>query len=90
LDQPRPRPAIALPCDKTSSVAHTPSVEISDLSPQFQRSYDDLREIDESAGATTLSQEDMAKIFKGRNLAFVSTLSTDGSHITPVWADIER
>jgi len=29
----------------------TPSVEISDLSPPLPQSYDDLREIDESAGA---------------------------------------
>lgn len=80
--------------DKDDNII-TQSVEISDLSsspPQQQPpSYGDLAEIDESAGATTLSQEDMAKIFKGRNLAFVSTLSSDGSpHITPVWADVEN
>ena len=70
----------------------TQSVEISDSSPPLQQPlFGDLREIDESTGATTLSQEDMTKIFKGRNLAFVSTLSSDGSpHITPVWADIEN
>jgi len=77
--------------DKNDNII-TQSVEISDLLPPLQQpSYGDLREIDESVGATTLSQEDMAKIFKGRNLAFVSTLSSDGSpHITPVWTDIEN
>lgn len=68
----------------------TQSVEISDKSPPWL-SHDGLREIDESAGAITLSKEEMAKIFKGRNLAFLSTLSGDGSpHVTPVWADIEN
>jgi PPOX class probable F420-dependent enzyme len=77
--------------DKNDNII-TQSVEISDLLPPLQQpSYGDLRERDESVGATTLSQEDMAKIFKGRNLAFVSTLSSDGSpHITPVWTDIEN
>lgn len=45
----------------------------------------------EEAGASTLSKEDVSKLFEGRNLAFISTLSKDGSpHITPVWADIEN
>jgi PPOX class probable F420-dependent enzyme len=69
----------------------TQSVEISDKSPPPSSSYNNLQEIDESAGATTLSKEDMAKIFEGRNLAFVSTLSADGlPHVTPVWGDIEN
>ncbi len=67
----------------------TQSVEISDKSPSSP--YNNLQEIDESAGATNLSKEDMAKIFEGRNLAFVSTLSADRiPHVTPVWADIEN
>ena len=45
----------------------------------------------EEAGASTLSKEDVSKLFEGRNLAFISTLSKDGSpHVTPVWADIEN
>lgn len=39
---------------------------------------------------TTLTKENVAKLFEGRNLAFISTLSKDGSpHVTPVWADTE-
>ena len=46
--------------------------------------------IDVSSGATELDEKDMHRLFQGRNLAFISTLSKDGSpHITPVWADME-
>ena len=39
-------------------------------------------------GVTPISKEDISKLFAGRNLVYVSTLSADGSpHITPVWAD---
>jgi PPOX class probable F420-dependent enzyme len=39
---------------------------------------------------TAISKEDIPKLFAGRNLVFISTLSNDGSpHITPVWADME-
>jgi PPOX class probable F420-dependent enzyme len=39
---------------------------------------------------TAISKEDISKLFTGRNLVFISTLSKDGSpHVTPVWADIE-
>jgi PPOX class probable F420-dependent enzyme len=45
---------------------------------------------DVSSGATELDEKDMHRLFQGRNLAFISTLSKDGSpHITPVWADME-
>jgi Pyridoxamine 5'-phosphate oxidase len=45
----------------------------------------------EEAGASALSREEVSKLFEGRNLAFISTLSKDGSpHITPVWADTEN
>jgi PPOX class probable F420-dependent enzyme len=45
---------------------------------------------DISSGATELDEKDMHRLFQGRNLAFISTLSKDGSpHITPVWADME-
>src|SRR5919202_4506267 len=41
------------------------------------------------AGTTKLSKEDLAHLFQSRNLAFISTLSRDGSpHITPVWAEM--
>src|SRR6476660_4164245 len=39
---------------------------------------------------TAISKEDISKLFAGRNLVFISTLSKDGSpHVTPVWADVE-
>ena len=39
---------------------------------------------------TAISKEDISKLFAGRNLVFISTLSKDGSpHVTPVWADME-
>ena len=40
---------------------------------------------------THRSVDDVSKLFKGRNLAFVSTLSDDGSpHVTPVWSDMDE
>src|ERR687888_705911 len=40
--------------------------------------------------ATSISKEDIPKLFAGRNLVFISTLSSDGSPlVTPVWADME-
>jgi PPOX class probable F420-dependent enzyme len=40
--------------------------------------------------ATSISKEDISKLFAGRNLVFISTLLKDGSpHVTPVWADME-
>ena len=46
--------------------------------------------IEVSSGATELDKRDTQRLFQGRNLAFVSTLSEDGSpHITPMWADME-
>jgi len=39
---------------------------------------------------TEISKEDISKLFAGRNLVFISTLSNDGSpHVIPVWADME-
>ena len=41
-------------------------------------------------GTSTLDKKDIERLFKARNLAFVSTLSKDGSpHLTPVWADFD-
>ena len=40
---------------------------------------------------TAISKEDISKLFAGRNLVFISTISRDGSpHVTPVWADMEE
>lgn len=42
-----------------------------------------------SAGTTQLSKEELHHLFHDRNLAFVSTLSKDGSpHVTPVWTEM--
>ena len=41
-------------------------------------------------GTSRLDKKDIERLFKSRNLAFVSTLSKDGSpHLTPVWADFD-
>src|SRR3954462_4238751 len=41
-------------------------------------------------GTSNLDKKDIVGLFKARNLAFVSTLSKDGSpHLTPVWADCD-
>ena len=38
---------------------------------------------------TELTNEDMHHLFQFRNLAFLTTLSKDGSpHVTPVWAEM--
>jgi predicted pyridoxine 5'-phosphate oxidase superfamily flavin-nucleotide-binding protein len=42
-------------------------------------------------GITPISKEDISKLFSGRNLVFVATLSKDNSpHVTPVWADLDE
>jgi PPOX class probable F420-dependent enzyme len=44
-----------------------------------------------SAGTTKLSKEQIQLLFQGRNLAFLATLSKDGSpHVTPVWAEMVK
>src|SRR5918993_4033542 len=48
-----------------------------------------LKADNESAGTTTLRKEELQLLFQGRNLAFLATLSKDGSpHVTPVWAEM--
>ena len=66
------------------------SVEIVNVPPTKDDDDGVFDQVNVSAGATELDQKDMHRLFQGRNLAFISTLSKDGSpHITPVWADIE-
>jgi PPOX class probable F420-dependent enzyme len=63
------------------------SVEIVNVSPAKDEMLD---KVDVSSGTTELDKKDLQRLFQGRNLAFLSTLSKDGSpHITPVWADME-
>ena len=68
----------------------TTSVEITDSPPLSVDQITSL-ESDNSirAGTTKLNKEDLARLFQSRNLAFISTLTKDGSpHITPVWAEM--
>ena len=62
------------------------SVDITDFPPE-----DSAKDTEQIKNAVTaISKEDIPKLFAGRNLVFISTLSSDGSpHITPVWADME-
>ena len=64
------------------------SVEIVDTPPATDKEAP-LKADNESAGTTTLRKEELQLLFQGRNLAFLSTLSKDGSpHVTPVWAEM--
>jgi PPOX class probable F420-dependent enzyme len=68
----------------------TTSVEITDSPPL---SVDQITSLESDysirAGTTKLSKDDLAHLFQSRNLAFISTLTKDGSpHITPVWAEM--
>jgi hypothetical protein len=51
---------------------------------------DTISKVDDiSAGTTKLSDEDLHNLFQHRNLAYLATLSKDGSpHVTPVWAEL--
>ena len=58
------------------------SVEIVNVPPAKDAEVFD--KVDVSSGATELDKKDLQRLFQGRNLAFISTLSKDGSpHITP-------
>jgi PPOX class probable F420-dependent enzyme len=65
------------------------SVEIVNVPPS--KDNDEVFDkVDVPSGATELDKKEIQRLFQGRNLAFISTLSKDGSpHITPVWADME-
>jgi PPOX class probable F420-dependent enzyme len=68
------------------------TVEIVDDHPSSKSFYDEgALKIDDNAyeGTTRLTTEDLRRLFELRNLAFISTLSKDGSpHVTPVWAEM--
>ena len=64
------------------------SVEIVDTPPSTDRETI-FKADDESAGTTRLGKEELQLLFRGRNLAFLATLSKDGSpHVTPVWTEM--
>jgi PPOX class probable F420-dependent enzyme len=65
------------------------SVEIVDIPPPTENETSFKADDDVSAGTTKLSKEDLHHLFQFRNLAFVATLSKNGSpHVTPVWAEM--
>jgi predicted pyridoxine 5'-phosphate oxidase superfamily flavin-nucleotide-binding protein len=64
------------------------SVEIVDIPTPIDKEAP-FKADDEPAGTTKLSKEELQLLFQGRNLAFIATLSKDGSpHVTPVWAEL--
>ena len=66
------------------------SVEIVDIPPPTDKEAP-FKADDEPAGTTKLSKEELQLLFQGRNLAFLATLSKDGSpHVTIVWAEIRE
>ncbi len=64
------------------------SVEIVDIAPP-NTDNDSISKTDLFAGVTELSEDELFRLFQFRNLAYVGTISKDGSpHITPVWAEM--
>ena len=74
--------------DKNEKMKIPTSVEIVDVPPATDE--DTSLKVDSiSAGATELSKEELRNLFQNRNLAFLATLSKDGSpHVTPVWTEM--
>jgi hypothetical protein len=67
-------------------------VEMVDTIPNTDSLNLDTEDKDSSmVESNTISIEDISKLFKCRNLSYVSTLSTDRSPlVTPVWSDIDE
>jgi PPOX class probable F420-dependent enzyme len=64
------------------------SVEIVDVPPP-NTDNESVSKTKLSAGVTELSKDELYRLFQFRNLAYLGTLSRDGSpHITPVWAEL--
>jgi PPOX class probable F420-dependent enzyme len=65
------------------------SVEVVDIPPSIAENEMTLKSDNIQDGTTKLSKEDLHHLFQFRNLAFVATLSKNGSpHVTPVWAEM--
>ena len=65
------------------------SVDIVDIIPPDADKNIILKADDVSAGTTKLNEEDLHDLFQHRNLAYLATLSKDGSpHVVPVWAEL--
>jgi PPOX class probable F420-dependent enzyme len=75
--------------DDNNNKRNIPSrVEISDV-PPITDNKTKAEDVSIFAGTTKLSKEELHHLFQERNLAFVATLSKDGSpHVTPVWTEI--
>jgi len=64
------------------------SAEIVDIAPP-NIDKDSISKSELLEGVTELSKDELSRLFQFRNLAYVGTLSKDGSpHITPVWAEM--
>ena len=62
-------------------------VEIVDVPPPAYNETE--QEVSVSTGTTKLDKEELHRLFRDRNLAFLTTLSKDGSpHVTPVWTEM--
>jgi PPOX class probable F420-dependent enzyme len=66
------------------------SIEIVDVPPPTDNETPSKAEdVSIFAGTTKLSKDELHNLFQDRNLAFVATLSKDGSpHVTPVWTEL--
>jgi len=74
--------------DKTERDRMPTSVEIVDVAPP-NTDDDSVSKTEAFAGVTELSKEELFRLFQFRNLAYVGTLSKDGSpHITPAWSEM--
>ncbi len=78
--------------DEINKIHVMDHVEIIDTIPNTDSGNLDTEDkVSSMADSNTISIEDISKLFKGRNLSYVSTLSSDGSpHVTPVWSDIDE
>jgi PPOX class probable F420-dependent enzyme len=65
------------------------SIEIVDVPPPKDNETSKAEDVSISVGTTKLSKDELHNPFWDRNLAFIATLSKDGSpHVTPVWTEL--
>jgi PPOX class probable F420-dependent enzyme len=75
--------------DKNDDRKIATSVEIVDATPPIANNETISKSDVVSAGVTKLNHEDLHRLFQFRNLAYLATLSKDGSpHVVPVWAEM--
>ena len=74
--------------DEYASNKMPTSAEIVDVAPPNTDS-DSISKSELLEGVTELSKDELSRLFQFRNIAYLGTLSKDGSpHITPVWAEM--